>query len=100
GAGEGRILWVHALPNALVPFLTVLGLSLPNLVGGELVVEMVFGWPGLGVLEYNAIREQDYAVAMAALLLIAAATLLGSLLADLVHAVLDPRVRLGREALE
>jgi peptide/nickel transport system permease protein len=93
GLGEGRILWVHALPNALVPFLTVLGLSLPYLVGGELVVEMVFGWPGLGQLEYNAIREADHHVAMATLLLIAAVTLLGSLLADLLHAALDPRAR-------
>ncbi len=90
GLGEGRILWVHALPNALVPFLTVLGLSLPYL---ELVVEMVFGWPGLGQLEYNAIREQDHNVAMAALMLIASATLLGSLLADLAHAAIDPRAR-------
>jgi peptide/nickel transport system permease protein len=95
GLSERRILWVHALPNALVPFLTVLGLSLPYLVGGELVVEMVFGWPGLGQLEYNAIRENDYAVAMATLLLIAAVTLVGSLLADVIHGALDPRVRLG-----
>jgi peptide/nickel transport system permease protein len=93
GLGEGRVLWVHALPNALVPFLTVLGLSLPYLVGGELVVEMVFGWPGLGQLEYHAIREQDHNVALAALLVIAVVTLAGSLLADLVHAALDPRVR-------
>lgn len=93
GAGKGRVLWVHALPNALVPFVTVVGLSLPYLVGGELVVEMVFGWPGLGQLEYNAVREQDHNVAMAALMLIAAVTLLGSLLADLAHAYLDPRVR-------
>jgi peptide/nickel transport system permease protein len=95
GLSERRVLWVHALPNALVPFLTVLGLSLPYLVGGELVVEMVFGWPGLGQLEYNAIRENDYAVAMATLLLIAAVTLLGSLLADVIHGALDPRVRQG-----
>jgi len=93
GVSEGRILWKHALPNALVPFLTVLGLSLPYLVGGELVVEMVFGWPGLGQLEYEAIRKQDYNLAMATLLLIAVATLLGSLLADVAHAALDPRVR-------
>jgi peptide/nickel transport system permease protein len=93
GLSERRILWVHALPNGLVPFLTVLGLSLPYLVGGELVVEMVFGWPGLGQLEYTAIRTGDNQVAMAALLLIATVTLLGSLLADLVHAAVDPRVR-------
>jgi len=93
GLSEGRILWRHALPNALVPFLTVLGLSLPYLVGGELVVEMVFGWPGLGQLEYDAIRKQDYNLAMATLLLIAVVTLLGSLLADVAHAALDPRVR-------
>jgi peptide/nickel transport system permease protein len=94
GLSERRILWVHALPNGIGPFLTVLGLSLPYLVGGELVVEMVFGWPGLGQLEYNAIREGDHYVAMAALLLIAAVTLLGSLLADLAHAAIDPRIRL------
>lgn len=93
GASEARVLWVHALPNALVPFLTAVGLSLPYLVGGELVVETVFGWPGLGRLEYDAVREQDYNVAMAALLLIAAATLAGSFLADVTHAALDPRVR-------
>lgn len=93
GLSERRILWRHALPNALVPFVTMVGLSLPTLVGGELVVETVFGWPGLGQLEYNALREQDHNVAMAALLLIAAATLAGSLLADLAHAALDPRVR-------
>lgn len=95
GATERRILWVHAVPNALVPFFTVVGLSLPYLVGGELVAEAVFGWPGLGQLEYNAIREQDHNVATAALLLIAAATVLGSLAADLIHAALDPRVRHG-----
>jgi peptide/nickel transport system permease protein len=93
GIGPQRILWVHALPVGLVPFLTVLGLSLPYLVGGELVVEMVFGWPGLGQLEYNAIREQDANVAMAALLVIAVVTLAGSVMADLVHAAVDPRVR-------
>lgn len=93
GLSEARVLWVHALPNALVPFLTVLGLALPYLVGGELVVEMVFGWPGLGQLECAAIRDGDYNVAMAALLVIAVVTLLGSLLADFVHAALDPRVR-------
>jgi peptide/nickel transport system permease protein len=98
GLGARRILWVHALPNALVPFVTVLGLSLPYLVGGELVVETVFGWPGLGLLEYNAIRESDHNVAMVALLLIAAVTVAGSLLADLVHAALDPRVRGGGDA--
>jgi peptide/nickel transport system permease protein len=93
GLSERRVLWRHALPNAVVPFLTVLGLSLPYLVGGELVVEMVFGWPGLGQLEYDAVRTGDYNMAMATLLLIAAVTLLGSLLADLLHAALDPRAR-------
>jgi peptide/nickel transport system permease protein len=93
GIGEARLLWVHTLPAALVPFLTVLGLSLPYVVGGELVVEMVFGWPGLGQLEYHAIREQDHQVAMATLLMIATVTLAGSLGADLLHAAIDPRVR-------
>jgi peptide/nickel transport system permease protein len=95
GIGEGRILCAHALPNAIVPFLTVVGLTLPYLVGGELVVETVFAWPGIGQLEYNAIREQDHNVAMAALLVIAAVALAGSLLVDLAHAALDPRVRKG-----
>jgi peptide/nickel transport system permease protein len=96
GLSERRIIWIHTLPNGLVPFLTVLGLSLPYLVGGELVTEMVFGWPGLGQLEYKAIMEADYPVAMATLLVISAVTLLGSMLADMVHAAIDPRVRTPR----
>lgn len=93
GASQARVLWRHMLPSALTPFFTVLGLSLPYVVGGELVVETVFGWPGLGLLEYSAIRDQDYNVAMSALLLIAAITLLGSLLADFLNALVDPRIR-------
>jgi len=93
GVGDKSLLWRHALPNALVPFFSVLGQSLPLAVGGELVVETVFAWPGLGQLEYSAVRDQDYNVAMPALMLIAAATLAGGLLADVLHAAVDPRVR-------
>jgi peptide/nickel transport system permease protein len=93
GLRRARVLWLHALPNAIMPFLTVVSLSIPYLVGGELMVEAVFGWPGIGQLEYNAIRAQDANLAMAALLVIATAALLASVAVDLVHAALDPRVR-------
>ena len=93
GLTERQVVWRHAWRNALFPVLTLFGLWLPILVTGSVFVEYVFAWPGLGQLEYNAVRDQDYNVAMAALLLIAIATLLGSFLADVVHAALDPRVR-------
>lgn len=94
GISERRILLVHALSNALLPLITLLGLHLPFLVGGALVVEVVFGWPGMGRVTIEAIWARDYAVIMATTLLAALAVVTGSTLADLLYRWADPRVRL------
>lgn len=95
GLSERHVLWRHALRNALLPLITLLGLSLPWLVGGALVVEVVFGWPGLGRVTIEAIWARDYTVIMATTVLAAGAVVVGSTLADLLYRRADPRVRLS-----
>ncbi|MBX6376913.1 MAG: ABC transporter permease [Clostridia bacterium] len=87
----------HALRNALLPLITLVGLDLPALLGGALVVETVFAWPGIGRLFFEKAFERDYNVLMGLVLLGGAATVAGSLLADLAYALADPRVRVHRE---
>lgn len=84
---------VHALRNALAPILQLLGLSLPVLLNGSLVVEVIFAWPGLGRITYQAILARDYPVILAATTWGGALVIAGNLLADLLHAAADPRVR-------
>jgi peptide/nickel transport system permease protein len=93
GIGERRLLWRHALPHALLPLVTLAGLHLPQLLGGAVVVEVVFGWPGLGRVAVEAIGARDYPVVMAVTLLSAVLVTAGSLLADLGYRRADPRVR-------
>lgn len=93
GLDERRVLWVHALRNAATPLVQLLGLSLPSLLSGALVVEVVFSWPGLGRLTFDSILARDYPVVMAATALTGVLVVLGNLLSDLLHAVVDPRVR-------
>ena len=96
GASTSRIVWRHILPNAAVPLFTLVGLSLPALFGGALLTETVFAWPGLGRLQYDAILQNDSYVAVVVFLLSAATVLLGSLLADVLVALVDPRQLLPR----
>lgn len=93
GLSERRILFRHALRNALLPIITLLGLSLPFLLGGAVVVEVVFGWPGLGRVAIEAIWARDYPVIMATTLVSAVTVVIGSLLADILYRWADPRVR-------
>lgn len=95
GASRRRVVWRHALRNALVPVVTILGLEFGSLVSGALVVETMFAWQGMGKLIYDSIMGNDYNVALVALLLATAVTLAGTLLADLGYVALDPRVTLG-----
>jgi len=97
GADAETIVWRHAFRNALVPLVTLFGLSLPLLFSGTLVVETLFNWPGMRTLEYDSILQRDYNVAMVALLFIAATTMLCNLLADLLYALVDPRIRVSGE---
>jgi peptide/nickel transport system permease protein len=93
GAGESRVLTRHALRNALLPLITILGLSLPGLIGGSVIMESLFALPGLGLLFYNAVLMRDYPVLMALLTAGAVLTLLGNLLADFFTTLADPRTR-------
>ena len=94
GAPEGRVIFGHALRNAVVPVLTMLGLQSSALLGGSIVVETVFGWPGLGQLSYEAIKSRDIPVLLAVLLFSGILVVLANLLVDVMQARLDPRVRL------
>ncbi|HHM05277.1 MAG TPA: ABC transporter permease [Gammaproteobacteria bacterium] len=89
------VIWRHALRNALLPVVTVLGLQLGVLLGGAVVTEIVFSWPGLGELTIEAIQKRDYPVVQGCVLFISAAYVVVNALTDLVYAWLDPRVRLG-----
>jgi peptide/nickel transport system permease protein len=93
GAREGRVIFRHALRNAVLPVLTMLGLQSSALLGGSIVVETVFAWPGLGQLSFEAIKSRDLPVLLAVLLFSGVLVVLGNLLVDVAQARLDPRVR-------
>ena len=94
GIPAAMVLQRHVLRNAFVPVLTVVGVQLASLLGGVIVVEVLFAWPGLGLLTYQAVQQRDYPVLQGAVLLIAAIFLLVNLLVDLLYAVVDPRISL------
>ncbi len=93
GLGEGTVIYRHALRNALMPVITILGLSVPGLIGGSVIFESIFAIPGLGKLFYDGVMARDYPLVMGGLVIGAVLTLLGNLLADLGYAAVDPRVR-------
>ena len=93
GASQRRVLWRHVLRNSLIPIATLLGLSLPAIIAGALITESVFNYPGMGYLFYQSAQRQDYPVMLGFIIVVAIATVVGSLLADIAYAVLDPRVR-------
>jgi peptide/nickel transport system permease protein len=93
GMSERLILWRHVLRNSLTPIVTLIGLSLPWLFTAGLVIEQIFNYPGTGLLFFTSATNQDYPVELGITVVIAATTVLGSLLADIAYAVLDPRVR-------
>ena len=95
GASNNRVLYGHALRNALIPIRTVLGLSLPAIVSGALIVENVFNYPGMGLLTVQSAFNDDIPMVLGTTLVITIATVIGSLLADVLYAVADPRIRLG-----
>jgi len=92
GAGPGRVLFRHAFRNTLIPMVTLLGLSLPSLIGGSIIIEQIFTWPGMGRLFFESIRERDYPTIMGLTLMFSVLTLLGQLLADMLYGLVDPRV--------
>ena len=93
GLSRSAALWKHAFRNALLPLLTLLGLVLPGLLSGSVIIEKIFAWPGLGRLYFDSILSRDYPVVLALALLGAVATLVLTLAADIAYALVDPRVR-------
>jgi peptide/nickel transport system permease protein len=93
GLPEGRVIMKHALRNSLIPVITLLGLYLPLLFSGAVFVEVIFAWPGMGRVIVDAILQRDYPVVMATSFLFAVMVVLGNLLADILYAVVDPRIR-------
>jgi peptide/nickel transport system permease protein len=93
GLGSNRVNFRHALRNALIPVVTLLGLSLPSLIAGAAITEAIFSWPGLGSLGLQAVGERDYPVGMAFVLLGGIAVVLGNLIADILYGVVDPRIK-------
>ena len=96
GLAEGPILRRHVLKNALIPVVTVLGIQLGQLLGGAVITEAIFQWPGLGQLILQAINNRDYAVVQGTMLFLVSVFVLVNLLVDLSYGLLDPRIRAGR----
>lgn len=95
GITETRVVIVHALRNSLFPIITLLGMQLPALFSGALVVESLFNYPGMGLLFWQAAQFRDYPILLAVTIIISMATVLGALIADILYAVVDPRIRYG-----
>ena len=95
GASSWRVLTRHVLRNALIPIVTLVGLALPDLFAGALIIESLFNFPGMGLLFWQSAQSSDYPVELGVVLVTAVATVLGNLLSDVFYAVLDPRVRLS-----
>ena len=93
GIGHFRVINKHALRNALLPIVTVIGMQIPTLFGGAVIVEQVFSWPGLGLITMSAILGRDYPVIMGVCLLSAVVVLLANLLTDIVYALVDPTIK-------
>jgi peptide/nickel transport system permease protein len=94
GLTNRRVIFGHALRNALVPVITVIGISLPNAVSGAAITETVFSWPGMGLLAVNAAKTRDYPVVLGTTLAVAVVVIFSSLITDLIYARVDPRIRL------
>jgi peptide/nickel transport system permease protein len=94
GVSEDQVIYGHALRNALLPFVTMFGLLLPSLIGGSVIFEQIFAWPGLGRLGYEAILARDFPVILTLNFIAAALTLAGTFLSDVLYSAVDPRIRL------
>jgi peptide/nickel transport system permease protein len=97
GLSEGRVLFVHALRNGIIPIITLFGLTLPYLIGGSVIVEQIFGIRGMGYVALEAIRLPDYPLVITIVAFTAIVTMIGVLVSDVLYAVVDPRIRLGGE---
>jgi len=94
GLSEDRVYYKHGFRNALLPFVTMFGLILPGLIGGSVIIESIFAWPGMGRMGYEAILARDYPIIITLNFIAAVLTLIGTFISDLLYMVVDPRIRL------
>ncbi len=94
GLPDDQVYYRHALRNALLPFVTMFGMVIPGLIGGSVIIESIFSWPGLGRLAYEAILARDYPVILTLNFISAVLVLIGTFISDLLYMVVDPRIRL------
>jgi peptide/nickel transport system permease protein len=92
GLSSHTVLYSHALRNALLPMVTVIGLQLPQILGGAVIIEQIFAWPGVGLLAFEAISKRDYPVILGVTTLVGAGIMVAAVVVDLVYVLLDPRV--------
>lgn len=95
GVGERGVLYRHALRNSLIPMVTVIGLQLPRILGGAVIIEQIFAWPGIGLLAWDAIGRRDYPVILGVTMITGAAIMIVNVLVDVVYALVDPRVSIS-----
>lgn len=93
GLKESAVLWRHVFRTAMLPLVTIIGLSLPHIIGGSFIIETIFSWPGVGLLGYTAIMQRDYPVQLGIALMAAIAVLLANLATDVIYGLVDPRIR-------
>jgi peptide/nickel transport system permease protein len=93
GLGERMVILKHALRNGLIPFVTIVVFTLPGIIGGAIITETIFSWPGMGRLYFLALGESDYPVAMSVLFITAVLTVIATLLRDVLYTIVDPRIR-------
>jgi peptide/nickel transport system permease protein len=94
GLSEDRVYYKHGFRNALLPFVTMFGLILPGLIGGSVIIESIFAWPGMGRMGYEAILARDYPIILTINFIAAVLVLIGTFISDLLYMVVDPRIRL------
>jgi peptide/nickel transport system permease protein len=95
GLSEETVYYKHALRNALLPIITLFGFLIPGLIGGSIIMETVFAWPGIGRLAYQAVLARDYPVVMTINTITAVLVLIGNFVADILYGIADPRIRYG-----
>jgi peptide/nickel transport system permease protein len=93
GVSEWGVLVRHALRNSVLPLITLVGMSLPGLFSGALIIEIIFNYPGMGLLFWNAAQQRDYPIVLAIVIMVGVLTIVGNLLADLLYAAVDPRIQ-------
>jgi peptide/nickel transport system permease protein len=98
GLSERKVIFKHALRNALLPIITIIGFQIPGIFSGSLFIEQIFAWPGMGRLAINAIYVRDYQTIMGVTMIASVLVIIGNLLADVLYAIVDPRIQFGKRA--